>query len=115
MTSANRKLSSLSNFEPPSAVFTLLTAAKPEPVRQVALIALKLFQTQSRYYIWVSMFGISVERRTAHDFIPRDAIGVVETLDHFRAQVICAVGDVESGLLIEIFLVGWHFLWVPAP
>lgn len=115
MTSANKKLSSLSYFEPPPAVFTLLTAAKPEPVRQVALIALKLFHTQSRYYIWVSMFGTSVERKMAHDFIPRDAVGVVETLDHFRAQVICAVGDVESGLLVELFLVGWYFLWVPAP
>lgn len=115
MTSANKKLSSLSYFEPPPAVFTLLTAAKPEPVRQVALIALKLFHTQSRYYIWVSMFGTSVERRMAHDFIPRDAVGVVETLNHFRAQVICAVADIESGLLVELFLVGWHFLRVPSP
>lgn len=88
MTSAKRKLSSLSYFAPPPAVFTLLTAAKPESVRQVALIALKLFHTQSRYYIRVSVFKTSLEERLAHYFVPCDAVCVVETLDHFRAQII---------------------------
>jgi hypothetical protein len=49
ITSAYRKLSWLSYLEPPPAALTLLTAAKPESVRQVALIALKAFHTQSAY------------------------------------------------------------------
>lgn len=54
MTSANRKLSWLSSLEPPLAALTLVTAAKPESVRQVALIATNAFHTQSRYYHLVS-------------------------------------------------------------
>lgn len=54
MTSAKRKLSWLSYLKPPFTAFTFDTAAKPESVRQVALMATKAFHTQSRYYHAIS-------------------------------------------------------------
>lgn len=51
MTSAKRKLSWLSYLGPPFGALTLDRAAKPESVRQVALIATNAFHTQLRYYV----------------------------------------------------------------
>jgi len=84
-TSANRKLSWLLSFEPPLAAFTLVTAAKPESVRQVALIPTNAFHTQSRYYSMVSRCSDHLGSGETYNAVSGDAVRIIEALNYLRS------------------------------